>query len=122
MHVSIGIAAESGFGRRSAADPRLTHAEAVAELKRLQSEQDRVKQLASSASGDIKLSDLNDDTEATRRRCRQARASLTPQRAQLQAQVDLLGPPPDAGKAKEAPAVVRSAPNSPRARRSSTTN
>lgn len=43
MHVSIGIAAESASDAEAQPVPALTHADAVAELKRLQSEQDRVK-------------------------------------------------------------------------------
>ena len=107
MHVSIGIAAESASDAEAQPVPALTHADAVAELKRLQSEQDRVKQLASSVSADIKLSDLNETLKQLDDDVDKLNAALTPQRAQLQAQVDLLGPPADAGTAKEAPAVVR---------------
>jgi len=95
----------------SAADapqaPPLTHAEAVAELKRLQTEQDRIKQLASSATNGGKLDGLDDTIKELAGDVDKLTAALTPQRAQLQAQLDLLGPPPEAGTTREAPAVAQ---------------
>lgn len=83
----------------------LTHDEAVAELKRLQTEQDRVKQQASGADG--KLDGLADTLKQLATDVDKLTATLTPQRAQLQAQLDVLGPPPAAGTTPEAPAVAR---------------
>jgi len=115
------VAAEPASEAQAQQIPTLTHAEAVAELKRLQSEQDNVKQLASSASGNVKLGDLHDTLKQLDDDVDALTAALTPQRAQLQAQVDLLGPPPEAATVgaaaasaakgapapKEAPAVVK---------------
>ncbi|WP_137924505.1 DUF3772 domain-containing protein [Cupriavidus sp. 2SB] len=111
MQVPVAFSAESAARSASEAEaqqiPVLTHAEAVAELKRLQSEQDRIKQLASGTSGDLRLGDLNETLRQLDDDVDKLNASLTPQRAQIQAQVDLLGPPPDTATAREAPAVVR---------------
>jgi len=105
------VAAEPASEAQAQQIPTLTHAEAVAELKRLQSEQDNVKQLASSASGNVKLGDLHDTLKQLDDDVDALTAALTPQRAQLQAQVDLLGPPPEAATAGAAtPARPRARP------------
>ena len=107
FHVAApAIAAESASDAEAQQVPVLTHAEAVAELKRLQTEQDQIKQQASSASSHTKLDGLGDGLKQLATDVDKLTASLTPQRAQLQSQLDVLGPPPDAGKPKEAPAVA----------------
>jgi len=90
-----------------AAPPALTHTQAVAELKRLQTEQDRVKQMASAVDSDTRLDDLDDTIQSLAADAGTLAANLTPQRAQIQAQLDVLGPPPVPGKAPEAAAVAR---------------
>jgi len=85
----------------------LTHAEAVSELKRLQTGQDRVKQMASGADSDTRLDDLDDTIKSLAADADKLAANLTPQRAQILAQLGVLGPPPAPGKAPEAPAVAR---------------
>src|SRR5262249_19668102 len=107
MHLPLAIGAESASDAEAQQIPTLTHAEAVAELKRLQTEQDQIKQQASSASSNTKLDGLDDALKQLAGDVGKLAATLTPQRAQLQAQVDLLGPRPDATTAKEAPAVAR---------------
>ncbi|WP_019446982.1 DUF3772 domain-containing protein [Cupriavidus sp. BIS7] len=100
------IAAESASDAEARQIPVLTHAEAVAELKRLQTEQDQIKQQASNVSSGTKLGGLGDGLKQLASDVEDLTASLTPQRAQLQSQLDVLGPPPDATKPKEAPAVA----------------
>ncbi|AVA34922.1 potassium-dependent mechanosensitive channel [Cupriavidus metallidurans] len=107
FHVAApALAAESASDAEAQQIPVLTHAEAVAELKRLQTAQDQIKQQASSALGRTKINGLDDDLKQLATDVDKLAASLTPQRAQLQSQLDVLGPPPETGKAKEAPAVV----------------
>ncbi|MGO4576401.1 DUF3772 domain-containing protein [Cupriavidus sp. 2TAF22] len=101
------LAAEAASEAAASQPAILTHAEAVAELKRLQTEQDRIKQLASSATSGTKLDGLDDVIQQLATDVDKLATALTPQRAQLQAQLDVLGPPPEAGRTPEAPAVVR---------------
>ena len=85
----------------------LSHAEAVAELKRLQTEQDRIKQLASAATSSTQLEGLDNDIKQLAGDVDKLTAALLPERAQLQAQLDVLGPAPAAGTTPEAPAVAQ---------------
>ncbi|MBP0619082.1 DUF3772 domain-containing protein [Cupriavidus consociatus] len=101
-------AAETASEAEAAAQaPALSHAEATAELKRLQTEQDSVKQQASDPDGNTRLHDLQETLQRLDADVDKLGAALTPQRAQLQAQLDVLGPPPADGTTKEAPAVVK---------------
>lgn len=84
-----------------------SRADAVAELKRLQTEQDRIKQLASSPTSGTQLEGLDDAIHQLASDVDKLNAALTPQRAQLQAQLDVLGPPPAAGTTPEAAAVAQ---------------
>lgn len=87
--------------------PAISHGEAAAELKRLQTEQDRIKQQASDPEGNTRLHELEETLQKLDADVDKLSSALTPQRAQLQAQLDVLGPPPAAATTKEAPAVVR---------------
>lgn len=110
IHVPFATGAESASDAEAQQVPTLTHAEAVAELKRLQTEQDQIKQLASNPSGpsgSTRLDGLDDTLKQLTADVDKLNATLTPQRAQLQAQLDVLGPPPGPGTAHEAPAVAR---------------
>jgi len=107
FHVALpALAAESASDAEARQIPVLTHAEAAAELKRLQTEQDQIKQQASGVSSTTKLGGLGDALKQLASDVEDLTASLTPQRAQLQSQLDVLGPPPDATKPKEAPEVA----------------
>ncbi len=79
----------------------------MAELKRLQIAQDDIKQQASGNSNNPKLDGLDDALRQLATDVDKLTATLTAQRAALQAQLDVLGPPPESGTAKEAPAVAR---------------
>ncbi|MGY2490788.1 DUF3772 domain-containing protein [Cupriavidus sp. CP313] len=87
--------------------PAITHGEATAELKRLQTEQDRIKQQASDPDSNTRLHELEETLQKLGADVDKLTSALTPQRAQLQAQLDVVGPPPAAGTTKEAPAVVK---------------
>ena len=88
-------AAETASEAEAAAQaPALTHAEATAELKRLQTEQDSVKQQASDPDGNTRLHDLQETLRRLDADADKLGAALAPQREQLQAQLDVLGPPP----------------------------
>lgn len=105
--VSAALAAN---GEADASAPQaqiISRADAAAELKRLQTEQDRIKQLASSPEAKGKLSGLEDALQGLSTDVDKLATALTPQLAQLQAQLDVLGPPPAAGTTPEAAAVAR---------------
>ncbi|SOY93912.1 putative Small-conductance mechanosensitive channel (MscS) [Cupriavidus taiwanensis] len=104
---SAAPASEAASATEGQQPPALTHTEASAELKRLQTEQDRIKQQASDPDGTTKLDELDHDLHKLDADVDKLSAALAPQRAQLQAQLDVLGPPPSDGITKEAPAVVR---------------
>jgi small-conductance mechanosensitive channel len=88
--------------------PTLTHAEALAELKRLQTEQDRIKQLASRVNNNTRFDGLDDALQQLDGDVDKLTTALTPQRTQLQEQLDVLGPPPAPGTTPpEASAVAR---------------
>ncbi|WP_323122674.1 DUF3772 domain-containing protein [Burkholderia alba] len=87
--------------------PPLSHDDVVAELKRMQTEQDHIKQQTSTATSSKQLDALDDATQELTTDVDKLTAALLPQRAQLQAQLDVLGPPPAAGNAPETPAVAQ---------------
>jgi small-conductance mechanosensitive channel len=80
---------------------------AAAKLARLQTEQDRIKEAASNVTRDTRLEDLDHDLLRLAGELAQLKDLLTHQRAQLQAQLDVLGPPPAAGATPEARAVAQ---------------
>lgn len=101
------VAAEPASAPEADQPPALTHAEAMAELKRLQTAQDRIKQSASSVNGNTRLGDMDESLHQLAADVDKLTATLTPQRAQLQAQLDVLGPPPAPGTTPETTAVAR---------------
>lgn len=82
-------------------------AAASAELKRLQTEQDRIKQQASKDTTGNQLTELDDAVHRLLADVDTLTGTLVAERAKVQAQIDLLGPPPADGSASEAPAVAR---------------
>jgi potassium efflux system protein len=85
----------------------LSDDDAQAELKWLQRAQDRIKQQASTATSFKQLSGLDDATKQLADDTDKLIAALLPQRAQLQAQLDVLGPPPAAGATPETASVAQ---------------
>ena len=88
-----------------ASAPTISLSDAVAELKQMQVQQDRIKQQTSTATNSKVLDSLADSTQALSAAVDKLTAQLVPQRAKLQAQLDVLGPPPAPGAAPETPAV-----------------
>ncbi|KVU38245.1 mechanosensitive ion channel protein [Burkholderia ubonensis] len=98
----------SGSGAATAdgaSAPTISLSEAVAELKQMQVEQDRIKQQTSATTNGKVLDSLADSTQALSAAVDKLSAQLVPQRAKIQAQLDVLGPPPAPGAAPETPAV-----------------
>ncbi|WP_322064517.1 DUF3772 domain-containing protein [Burkholderia ubonensis] len=98
----------SGSGAATAdgaSAPTISLSDAVAELKQMQAQQDRIKQQTSAATNGKVLDSLADSTQALSAAVDKLSAQLVPQRAKIQAQLDVLGPPPAPGAASETPAV-----------------
>ncbi|MDS0861393.1 DUF3772 domain-containing protein [Burkholderia pseudomultivorans] len=89
------------------AAPTISLTEAVAQLKQMQVEQDRIKQQTATADNSKALDALDDATQELSTAVGKLQGELVPQRAQIQAQLDVLGPPPAAGAAPETPAVAQ---------------
>lgn len=80
---------------------------APAELTALQKRLDTTKQQVATAKTEKKLNALNDDALKLYDDAEKLVLALGPQRAQVQAQLDVLGPAPAAGALPETPEVVR---------------
>jgi len=80
---------------------------APATLTALQKRLDTTKQQVSAAKTEKKLNGLNDDALKILDDTEKLIAALGPQRSQVQAQLDVLGPAPAAGSLPETPEVVR---------------
>lgn len=91
----------------ASAAPAISYADAIASLKQLQAEQDRIKQQTSTATSNTQIDTADTATEALSGDVNKLIDALKPQRAQIQAQLDVLGPPPAAGAPPETPAVAR---------------
>ncbi len=97
----------SASASATAAPPPISYADALATLKQLQTEQDRIKQQTSAAASSQQLDTLDGAAEQLGNDVDKLIDELTPQRAQIQAQLDVLGPAPAAGAPPETPAVAR---------------
>lgn len=100
-------AADLASGAAVPPAPTISRDEALAELKRVQAALDRIKQQASAATTYKQLDALDESTQALAADVDKLTAALVPTRAQLQAQLDVLGPPPAPGAAPETAAVAR---------------
>ncbi|WP_175780427.1 DUF3772 domain-containing protein [Burkholderia cenocepacia] len=100
------IATASAFPAAAAA-PAISLPDAIAQLKQMQAELDRIKQQTSTASNSKELDALDDSAQELSTDVAKLQSDLTPQRAQVQAQLDVLGPAPAEGAAPEAPAVAK---------------
>ncbi|MCS6504375.1 DUF3772 domain-containing protein [Burkholderia thailandensis] len=100
-------AADLASGAAVPPAPTISRDEALAELKRVQAALDRIKQQASAATSYKQLDALDESTQALTADVDKLTAALVPTRAQLQAQLDVLGPPPAPGAAPETAAVAR---------------
>ncbi|WP_394830060.1 DUF3772 domain-containing protein [Pendulispora rubella] len=78
----------------------------VPTLKELQAQEDRLKQQVSTATGRKQLDDLVDDIQGLGANVDKLNEKLAPERAQVQDQLDVLGPPPRAGEEPEAQAIA----------------
>ncbi|CAG9167312.1 DUF3772 domain-containing protein [Cupriavidus pampae] len=106
-HLPPAMAAEGGTDASAPQAQVLSPGDIAAELKRLQTSQDRIKQQASAPDGKTRLDGLDDALQDLNTDVDKLTAALTPQLAQLQAQLDVLGPPPAPGTTPEAAAVAR---------------
>ena len=74
--------------------PTISLSDAVAQLKQMQVQQDRIKQQTSNATNSKELDELGDATQELSADVDKLQSQLAPQRTQVQAQLDVLGPPP----------------------------
>ncbi|MBN3154110.1 DUF3772 domain-containing protein, partial [Pectobacterium brasiliense] len=68
-----------------------------AELVKLQKQLDNIKQQVSGTNSDSKFGALNDTTQELVNSANELANAVAPQRAQIQAQLDVLGPAPEPG-------------------------
>jgi small-conductance mechanosensitive channel len=87
--------------------PTISLSDAVAQLKQMQVQQDRIKQQTSTATNSKELDELGDATQELSADVDKLQSQLAPQRTQVQAQLDVLGPPPAPGASPETPAVAQ---------------
>ncbi|QTO45259.1 DUF3772 domain-containing protein [Burkholderia latens] len=87
--------------------PAISLSDALAQLKHMQVQQDRIKQQTSTATNSKELDELGDATQELSADVDKLQSQLVPQRTQVQAQLDVLGPPPAPGASPETPAVAQ---------------
>ncbi|MCA8290521.1 DUF3772 domain-containing protein [Burkholderia vietnamiensis] len=87
--------------------PTISVSDALAQLKQMQIQQDRIKQQTSTATNSKELDELGDATQELSADVDKLQSELAPQRTQVQAQLDVLGPPPAPGASPETPAVAQ---------------
>lgn len=87
--------------------PTISVNDALAQLKQMQLQQDRIKQQTSTATNSKELDELGDATQELSADVDKLQSELAPQRTQVQAQLDVLGPAPAPGASPETPAVAQ---------------
>lgn len=85
--------------------PTISLNDAVVQLKQMQVQQDHIKQQTSNATNSKAFDELGDATQELSADVDKLQSQLAPQRTQVQAQLDVLGPPPAPGASPETPAV-----------------
>ncbi|HIC7212184.1 DUF3772 domain-containing protein [Burkholderia stabilis] len=100
-------ASAPGASGTDASVPAISLNDAVAQLKQMQAELDRIKQQTTTAPNSKELDGLDDSAQELSTDVAKLQSDLAPQRAQVQAQLDVLGPAPAEGAAPEAPAVAK---------------
>ncbi|HKT65916.1 MAG TPA: DUF3772 domain-containing protein [Burkholderia sp.] len=100
-------ASAPGASGAGAPVPTISLSDAVAQLKQMQVQQDRIKQQTSNATNSKELDGLGDATQELSADVEKLQSELAPQRTQIQAQLDVLGPPPAPGASPETPAVAQ---------------
>lgn len=101
---SAAVTASSSSAEPTA--PAISVPDALARLQKLQTEQDQIKQQTSTAAHAKQLDELGEQAQILATEIGQLIAELQPQRAQLQAQLDVLGPPPSPNVPPDTPAVA----------------
>lgn len=94
--VGYAIAAESDAEPLPAQTESVVKINVDAVLAKLQKQLDSIKQQVSNANSDGKFGALNDTTQELVNNTNELSAVVTPLRAQIQAQLDVLGPAPEA--------------------------
>ncbi|GBH27869.1 DUF3772 domain-containing protein [Burkholderia vietnamiensis] len=87
--------------------PTISVNDALAQLKQMQLQQDRIQQQTSTATTSKELDELGDATQELSADVDKLQSELAPQRTQVQAQPDVPGPPPAPGASPETPAVAQ---------------
>ncbi|MCL2899560.1 DUF3772 domain-containing protein [Brenneria tiliae] len=93
----VGYVAAADPDPQSSSDETPVKINVDAELVKLQKQLDGIKQQVSGANSDGKFGALNDTTQLLVGSADDLSAAVAPLRAQLQAQLDVLGPAPEAG-------------------------
>jgi potassium-dependent mechanosensitive channel len=102
-----GAIAAVGASGAGAAPAPLSLNDAVVQLKQMQVAQDKIRQQTSTAATGKALDELADATQDLSADVDKLRSQILPERAQTQAQLDVLGPPPASGTAPGMQAVAR---------------
>ncbi|WP_413728944.1 DUF3772 domain-containing protein [Sodalis sp. RH22] len=102
--IDVVFAADPAPAGAAPAAPKLV---ASVELPKLQKQLDSIKQRVSAATNDNQLSALNDETLQLAADADALVAAIQPDRAQVQAQLDILGPPPAEGAMPETSVVAQ---------------
>lgn len=96
--------ADDSTGQTATEEPAKINASTA--LPALQKRLDALKQRVSTAKTDKQFTSLNDDSQKLASEADKLAVALAPQLTQIQAQLDVLGPPPAPGTLAETPQVV----------------